>query len=366
LPVFTVTVIAVSIADETDCVKHPAELDTVLDHLRRQFHAPKLALDGPPIRLGGGFWAEMWTLILARQTRNNLPASVVLRLAPDAQLAAWETTFQAGVAEQGYPTPIIHASDFEPRGSGRAWCVMDHANGTPLLAGLGGLRALAALPRLATGLPDTLARAAADLHRLDPRPIETALRRATDRTIGVDGLLDHYLVCAQELADAPLQQALERLATTRPDSQLQVVCHGDHNPFNVLADGDRCVVLDWTAGQIAHPAYDLAFTHLLLANPPLHAPRAVRPIINAAARRVANRFITTYRKIGPHPIDADTFDWYRTLQSCRILTDLATWRAADELGAHRDHPWFAMEAVLPEKQVAIGSQILRHPRRNEP
>jgi aminoglycoside phosphotransferase (APT) family kinase protein len=346
LPVFTVTVINVSIADQSDPVKHPPELDTVLDHLRSQFHAPELALDGPPIRLGGGFWAEMWTVTFVRRTQNDLPACVVLRLAPDPQLAAWETTFQAGVAEQGYSTPTIHASDFKPRGSGRAWCIMDLANGTPLLGGLSGLRALAALPRLATGLPDTLARAAADLHRLDPGPIETALGRATDRTIGVDGLLDHYLVRAQELADAALQRALERLLRTRPDSGLRVVCHGDLHPFNVLADGDRSVVLDWTAGQIAHPAYDLAFTNLLLANPPLVAPRAVTPIINAAARRVANRFITTYRKIGPHPIDDDTLDWYHALQGCRILTELASWRAEDEPDAHQGHPWLTMETAL--------------------
>ena len=340
-----------SIADETDPVKHPAELDTVLDHLRREFHAPNLALDGPPVRLSGGFWAEMWTLTLAPQTRNGLPAQVVLRLAPDAQLAAWETTFQAGVAEQGYPTPMIRASNFAPRGGRRAWCVMDHANGTPLMGGLSGLRALAALPRLAAGLPDTLARVAADLHRLDPEPIETALGRVRDRTIGVDGLLDHYVARAHELADPALRQTLERLARTRSNRQTRVVCHGDLHPFNVLADGDRSVVLDWTAGQIAHPAYDLAFTSLLLANPPLAAPRAVTPIINAAARRVAKRFITTYHKIGPHPIDDDTLDWYRTLQGCRILTDLATWRAAGDLEAHRGHPWYAMEAVI-RKQSA--------------
>jgi aminoglycoside phosphotransferase (APT) family kinase protein len=346
LPVFTVTVISVSIADPTSAVNHPAELDTVLDYIRRQFHAPELALDGPPSRLGGGFWAEMWTLTFAAPTDGGLPGRVVLRLAPDAQLAAWETTFQAGVAEQGYPTPTIRSADFTPAGKGRAWCVMDHATGTPLLGGLSGLRALGSLPRLATSLPDTLARAAADLHRLDPQPIETALIAATDRTIGVDGLLEHYLARARDLGDAPLKRTLERLATTRPDPQLRVVCHGDLHPFNVLTDGSRSVVLDWTAGQIAHPAYDLAFTHLLLANPPLDAPKPLRPIINGAARRVANRFITTYREIGPYPIEGDTLDWYRGLQGCRILTDLATWRAAGDLDTHRGHPWLTMEAAL--------------------
>ena len=335
-----------SIADETPTVKHPAELDTVLDYLRRQFNAPELRLDGPPIRLGGGFWAEMWTLTLAPQSSGSLPAQVVLRLAPDAKLAAWETTLQAGVAEQGYPTPTVRAFDFNPVGSRRAWCVMDHAEGAPLLGGLSGLRALSSLPRLATGLPDTLARAAANLHRLDPQPIETALQAATEATIGVDALLDHYLLRARDLSATPLQRTLERLAATRPASKLRVVCHGDLHPFNVLADGNRTVVLDWTAGQIAHPAYDLAFTHLLLANPPLDAPKPLRPIINPAARRIANRFITTYRKIGPHPVDSDTLHWYHGLQGCRILTDLAGWRGSGELGAHHGHPWLAIEPAL--------------------
>ena len=266
-----------SIADPTSAVNHPAELDTVLDHLRRQFHVPELALDGPPIRLGGGFWAEMWTLTFATPTYGGLPGRVVLRLAPDAQLAAWETTFQAGVAEQGYPTPTIRSSDFSTGQWRSRLVVMDHADGAPLLGGLSGLRALRSLPRLATGLPDTLARAAADLHRLDPQPIETALIAATDRTIGVDGLLDHYLAHARELGDAPLKRTLERLATTRPDPQLRVVCHGDLHPFNVLADGSRSVVLDWTAGQIAHPAYDLAFTQ-----PAARQPATRRPQTTAA------------------------------------------------------------------------------------
>ena len=126
-----------------------------------------------------------------------------------------------------------------------------------------------------------------------------------------------------------------------------MVFHGDLHPFNVLTTNcDQTTVLDWTAGQIAHPAYDLAFTHMLLANPPLDSPKPLRPIINAAARRVANRFIATYRKIGPHPIDPAALAWYRDLQGCRILIDLAGWRAAGELDAHRGHPWLAMGPSL--------------------
>jgi aminoglycoside phosphotransferase (APT) family kinase protein len=103
-----------------------------------------------------------------------------------------------------------------------------------------------------------------------------------------------------------------------------VVCRRDLHPFNVLAEGDRSVVLDWTASQIAHPAYDLAFTDLLLANPPLGCPARGQANHQYRSPPHRHRFITTYRKIGPHPIDDDTLDWYRTLPGCRILTGLAS------------------------------------------
>lgn len=334
-----------SIAEEASDVNPPAELDHAIERLREQFRTPDLTLDGAPRRLGGGFWAEMWTLQFAQPAGCPLPAKAVLRLAPDSRLSARETAVQAGVADQGYPTPRIHASD-TAHDSRRAWSVMDFAEGQPLLAGLNGLRALANLPRLATTLPDTLARVALALHQLDPESIEAQLNALTDGSAGVDGLLEHYVSQVQVLADKPLRQLVERVATTRPSDRPRAVCHGDLHPFNVLSTGGQNVVLDWTAAQITHPAYDLAFTHLVLAHPPLDAPRPLRPIINGSARRIANRFITTYQRHTPHPIDSDTLAWYRSLQACRILIDLAGWRANDTTDSHRGHPWFAIEPAL--------------------
>ncbi len=336
----------VSITEESQPVKHPAELDQVLALLRDQFHAPELALAKAPRQLTGGFWAELWLLSLTGNPNCDLPSTVVLRLAPDANLAAWEVTVQSGVARQGYPTPRIHASYMTPASGQRAWYVMDFVAGSPLIGGLSGARALRALPHLAKSLPDTLARAAADLHRLDPVPIDAALRDIAGHTVGVDGLLERYRERADELSNVPLQRTLARLAATRPDLDLQVVCHGDLHPFNVLTNGDEWVVLDWTPSQVAHPAYDLAFTHLLLANPPLALPRPIRPLVNAVARRLAKRFLATYRALGPHPIDHDTFEWFRILQACRIMIDLASWQADGTLQDRAGHPWLVIEPAI--------------------
>lgn len=84
----------------------------------------------------------------------------------------------------------------------------------------------------------------------------------------------------------------------------------------------------------------------LLAHPPLQAPRPLRPIINGAARRIASRFLTTYRTHSPHTIDSDALTWYHSLQACRVLLDLAGWRADGTADLHRGHPWFALEPVV--------------------
>lgn len=330
----------VSIRAEAAAV-NPAELDEILQRLRSHGSASALRLVEAPQRLGGGFWAEMWILRL-REQGPHLPERVVVRLAPDAELASWETAVQRGVAAQGYPTPAILASG--TAGTGRFWSVMEHATGQPLLAGLDGISALVRLPRLGAVLPGQLASVMARLHALDPAPIENDLVQTTGRTVGVDGLLDHFSACAQQVDDPVLTRAIDRLAATRPKASHKVLCHGDLHPFNVLRHDGGLTVLDWTAAQIADPAYDVAFTALLLAHPPLAAPRAVQPIVRAAARSLARRFLRSYDYGAPYPVDAAQLEWHSGLHAVRILLDVAAWRAEGSIGDHRGHPWLMMAA----------------------
>ena len=76
-------------------------------------------------------------------------------------------------------------------------------------------------------------------------------------------------------------------AGTDPPSDASVICHGDLHPFNILTHPDGDTVLDWSATRIAHPAYDIAFTHLLLATLPCTPPPCAtrtRPRRRALAR----------------------------------------------------------------------------------
>lgn len=323
---------------------NPYELTDVLDALRR-LDAPHLTLACPPHRLTGGFWAEMWTLTLDNPG-PRLPERVVLRITPDAQLGAWETAVQRIVADMHYRTPAIIASHHSTDAT-RFWSVMQHVSGQPLLAGLSGTRALMRLPQLARRLPDQLARVTAQLHALDPTAVEQKARELRDGRDGIDGLLEHYAINAEAIGDTTITRAVDHVVDTRPPTQRQVICHGDLHPFNVVRTHDgELTVLDWTAAQIADPAYDIAFTALLLSNPPLTAPRAVTPIIQTAARSLSKRFIHSYNTARRIAIDDHQLQWHTALQSIRVLIDVAQWRAAGTIDQHAGHPWLTMEAAL--------------------
>jgi aminoglycoside phosphotransferase (APT) family kinase protein len=332
----------VSISDNRLLV-NPVELTEVLDALRR-LDGPHLALASPPQRLTGGFWAEMWTLTLDNRG-PRLPERVVLRLSPDPQLAAWETAVQRIAAEMEYPTPAVIAFG-DSTDATRFWSVMEHASGQPLLAGLSGISALTKLPQLARRLPDQLASVMAQLHALDPTAAEQELSEIRRGRDGIDGLLDHYAVTAERIGNSPIARAVDHLVATRPPTERLVICHGDLHPFNVLQHNGELAVLDWTAAQIADPAYDVAFTALLLSNPPLTAPRAVRPIIQTAARSLSKRFIRSYNTASRTAIDDSQLHWHTALQSIRVLIDVAQWRALGTIDNHAGHPWLTMEAAL--------------------
>jgi aminoglycoside phosphotransferase (APT) family kinase protein len=70
-----------------------------------------------------------------------------------------------------------------------------------------------------------------------------------------------------------------------------VVCHGDLHPFNLLVEGDHLTVLDWTPALLAPPARDVGFTSLLLQEPPLIVPAAVRRIVRRVGGSLARRSV---------------------------------------------------------------------------
>jgi aminoglycoside phosphotransferase (APT) family kinase protein len=292
-----------------------------------------------PAPLSGGFWAQMWRVRL--DGHRPLAGDLVARVMPEPVIATRETAVQTYLASAGYPTPTVRLAAPPGPNLDRAWMLMDHAPGQPLLADLSGPDALSRLPRIARALPDTLARHTAQLHRIDPSPVQHATATGDD----IDSLLQSLHDHAAGIDRSDLADAAERLHRHRPRSDLTVICHGDLHPFNILTHPDGDTVLDWSATRLAHPAYDIAFTHLLLRHPPLDAPTPLRPIVELAGRALARRFLTSYQRQTGQPVDPGQLDWFHRLHALRILTEVGSWHANDELDKHPSHPFLQLTPI---------------------
>lgn len=292
--------------------------------------------------LSGGYWAAMYRLRLTDQP-TGIPPDVVFRIAPDAAMGAKELAVHRALADQGCPTPPIRLAG--TLDTGEVWSVMDHVAGRSPLDGLNGLAALRQAPRLLRQLPDQLATVAAALHGLDPWPATDAVRAAAPTVVwDIADLLDHYAAAATALGLDDVAAGTGRLARRRPPAGPAVICHGDLHPFNLIIGDDATVTLiDWTGAIPAEPTYDLAFTSLLLANPPLDGPAPVRAAARRAGALLSRRFISRYRTLRPDT-DLDSLDWYRALHSARLLIEAETI-ATRPGNAAANHPFAALTPI---------------------
>jgi aminoglycoside phosphotransferase (APT) family kinase protein len=253
-------------------------------------------------------------------------------------MAAKELAVQSAAAQAGIPTPRIHLTGPAGGPLGGAWALMDLAPGAPLLADLDGTAALARLPRILRRLPGQLATTLAAVHHVDPTPIVERVRSdVPDVAFSVEDLWPHLRSGATAAERPDLVRALDQLAQHRPAQDEPALCHGDFHPLNLLADDERVTLIDWTGALLAPPAFDVAFTALLLRHPPLPTPAPLRPMLHAGGARLARRFLHRYRQANP-TADLAALDWYTALHSVRILAEHTTWtRAGDPRARH--HPW---------------------------
>jgi aminoglycoside phosphotransferase (APT) family kinase protein len=315
--------------------------------------------------LTGGEWATMACLDVTG-VPEGVPEKVVLRIAPDAEMGAKEIAVQQAVRATGVETPEVHAAGGTGGPFPGPWAVMDFVDGRSLLAGLDGPAALRQAVPLLRRLPAQLADTMATIHRIDPAPVVEQVRAAVPSVaLSVGELWDHLAAGADLLGNRNLAEALDRLRERQPAPSETVLCHGDLHPFNLLAQGDQVVVLDWTAAVVAPPAFDVAFTWLLLRHPPLVAPAAARPMIGAAAVAMSRRFVRRYQTMNPAR-DLRDLSWYAAVHATRVLIDLASWESTGDPRSRR-HPWrLVAPGATRVLQRATGLRLTGHGRLPRP
>ncbi|HNE35279.1 MAG TPA: phosphotransferase [Microthrixaceae bacterium] len=325
----------------------------LLGVLRRSTGRADLAFGDPPSPISGGFDARLLRFRL-ESPPPDLDRELVARIVARSPLGRFEAEVQRRVADAGIPTPVVRLAVDDPDGLGGFVIVMDHVPGRPPLAGLGPAAVLGNLPRLTRQLPDQLASVAGRLHAVDPAPVERALRsEGTEVPITAVELAEHLSAAAEDRGRGDLVGACGDLLRHRPDGGTRAVTHGDLHPFNLIDGPDGTVLIDWTLAAIAHPAFTLAFTQLVLAHPPIALPAPARTALGPIARAMARRFTTTYRTLCPDAddhLDPTQLDWHRRLHALRILVEMSGWDGDAPVG----HPWLIL--------APIARQILDRPR----
>jgi len=325
--------------------------DRLIAVLRSAAAAPDLEYERRPEPMQGGFWAELLSFSLANPP-DGWPAELVARLMPDPGSARKETIVQGAVAAAGFPTPVVRASGSPDDGLGLAFMVMDRAPGGPALAGLDGLSP-AAVPRLLREIPDLLATSMARLHALDPGLVRGELERLRDVPVTVPGLLAALARFAGEFGRTDLVDAAHWLAAHPPGPSPDVICHGDLHPFNLLADGDRVTVLDWSTALLAPRAHDLGFTSLQLSEPALRVPGWQRPLVRAFGRVLARRFVRGYQRRAGVTVDPGEVRWHQAVVCLRALVEVASWVHEGTDGTRAGHPWLINGPVFARRLTSL-------------
>jgi aminoglycoside phosphotransferase (APT) family kinase protein len=325
--------------------------------LRSATGTPDLEYERRPEPMRGGFWAELFAFSLANPPAD-WPGELVARLMPDPGTARKETIVQRAVAAAGFPTPFVRAAGGPDDGPGVAFMVMDRAPGGPALSGLDGMSP-AAIPRLLRQIPDLLATSMARLHALDPDLVRGELEQVRDVPVTVPGLLAALARFAGEFGRTDLVDAARWLADHPPGPSPDVICHGDLHPFNLLADGDRVTVLDWSTALLAPRAHDIGFTSLQLSEPALRVPGWQRPLVRMFGRVLARRFVRDYQRQAAVTVEPAEVRWHQAVVCLRALTEVASWVHEGAADAHAGHPWLINGPVFARRLTSLTGAPVR-------
>ncbi|MGH3289205.1 MAG: phosphotransferase family protein [Streptosporangiaceae bacterium] len=249
-----------------------------------------------PVRISGGF--DFWVYGL-HFAGSGLPeqwaAPLVARISGQPErfpLLERESRLQAWVAAHGYPAPPV--LDLVPPEEllGFPVQVMERVPGTMMA------RATAAAPRRMLRLASQLGVWHAALHRLPVR-----------EWAGEWSMVDNRLRLPRRLAangSVPgLAEALERTEPILPrlDDGALAMCHGDFQPANVLVDGGKLAVIDWTDAGIGDRHGDVARTAWVFGFAAVAAPhRRQRLALQALAPALSRAYLSAYRR--ELPVDA--------------------------------------------------------------
>src|SRR5208282_3608022 len=270
--------------------------DRLLDYLQNAVPRPQLSYSERPVRMMGGYDAAIFSFGLEGAS-EPLTGPLVLRLfqtGVDTDRAAREAAVQNALAALGYPAPRVFVAEASPGALGGAFVIMERMPGATLgsefvglsVEGLGQiLRLLLQLPRVRRDIVRLWGEAQT---RLQALPVDAFLSQLESagfpkESFTFDTCFAGVRAAVDELGLGELRPAVSWLAARRPNQvPTLVICHGDSQPLNVLADhGQLSGVIDWVKVVIADPAFDYGAALAILSTIPIRVPSALRGALRA-------------------------------------------------------------------------------------
>ena len=134
--------------------------------------------------------------------------------------------------------------------------------------------------------------------------------------------------------------------------------HNDFHPLNLLVDGDRVVLLDWSAAALGDRHCDVARTLALFW---LAGPLAKSAVERTALRLLRGYVVSKYRREYESllPLDEDRLRYWQALHAFGVWTQIAVMRQEGEaaIGARQGVLDEVPASVLPALRDYVWARI---------
>lgn len=275
-----------------------------------RFNAP-VELSNEARAVGAGFDSYIH---LVQLSGEGLPPEwlrpLVVRILPSADRAdqaTAEAAAQDWAADNGFPAPRVLVALMPGELLGLPVQIMERALGVTMLD------ALKKAPWRARSLVDQLGSLHLRLHSMDPAGWpgavdagDLAAKRLSLPRRAAAMLEDPVLSAALERAEAMVEEGVGGTEA--------VVCHGDFHPLNVMVDGSRAALIDWTDAGLGPREADVSRSAMIFHLASIAANSGPeRAVLRVAGPRLSRRYLRTYQRGAK--LDADRMRRWEALHS---------------------------------------------------
>jgi Ser/Thr protein kinase RdoA (MazF antagonist) len=223
----------------------------------------------------------------------------LLRNSRARQQVQWEAAAMQAARDRGAPVPAVYeVLELE----GRPGLVMERVDGTDLLT-------------LVAKRPWTVFRVARICGEVHAR-LHAA--RASGRMPPLKARIEMKLQGSDAVPSEVAEFARPRLEAL-PDGD--AICHGDFHPANILLDGDRPVLIDWTNATKGPAEADVARTKLIfrLGEPPPNSGALLKVLTMVGRQIMSAGYMRAYRR--NRAMDMNLVERWEVVQAAERLAD---------------------------------------------